>query len=133
MGREDLITVAKKATTKKRGAAGVPAAGKKKATKKAVGKPVSKIGAKKKVAKKPAARRAAGKVATKKTTKQPAPKPRRAGTRPTVDPVLLAAWRMERQGLDQQVLHAPRDLAEAVGRTGWLAAADGFRGSRSSA
>ena len=128
--------MAKKATTSKRGAAKVPA-GKKKATKKAVARPAGKQVAKKKETKKKMTKKsAAKKIAKKKTTRKAAPRAaagkapatttRRTATRPIVDPVILAAWRMERQGLDQQVLHAPRDLAEAVGRTGWLAAADGL-------
>jgi hypothetical protein len=164
MCREGLITVAKKVTTGKRGAAGGRAAGKKKATKKASGKQAGATASRKKVAARPAAKKAAGKqagaikaaasaakkVAGKKTrtmkpaaraakkktagkkparklaaSKVPARPVRRTVGRPVLDPVLLSAWRMARQGLDQPVLHAPRELAEAVGRTGWLSAADG--------
>ena len=146
-----MITVAKKATTKKRGAAGGRAAGKKKATKKAAGKQAGAKVPRKKVAAKPAAKKAAGmkarsmkpaagaakmknagkKPAARNTARKlaagsvPSRPVRRTAGRPVLDPVLLSAWRMARQGLDQPVLHAPRELAEAVARTGWLSAADG--------
>ncbi|MCZ6600792.1 MAG: winged helix DNA-binding domain-containing protein, partial [Acidobacteria bacterium] len=71
---------------------------------------------KKKTARK-STRKLASRVAKKKATTKK--------TRPVLDPVIVAAWRMARQGLDQQALHPPRDLAEALGRSGWLAKLSG--------
>ncbi len=78
--------------------------------KKTVGKSIRKVVRKKITGK--SARKVAGMV-VKKTL--PGKK-----TRPVLDPVTVAAWRMARQGLDQQALHPPRDLADALRRSGWL-------------